>query len=251
MVETKIIKGIPEEVKQKRILRIKEAINFPLGTKENPTKNVIDNVNGVDAYFKKPGKEFFREGTKKNANDMTPEVKGYGHLNFSEIWKQLLDLSVHLSSESYKKLFVIIYRLAYMLDCDIINGKVRFNPTKDIMQEINLIQREIDINGSKIKILELLYYLDLIAWNEDVKYQSDMKFQNPKKGRINNLLSMISVPLIFKNFVDNLLNNKNHLDKIDYTSLIDIAQDFSRMRGVSPISNKALAEYLSPYLVTE
>lgn len=250
MEVTHIVKGIPEEVKEKRILRIKEALSFNTGTRENPSHNVVNVINDVEVYLDKPGKEFFRDGEARNINDMTPGVGNYYiKYAFKDIWKDLLSISVHLSEESYKKLFVIIYRLAFMLDCKVINGKVRFQPSDEIMNEINKIQGEINSKNIDFKVLEFLNFLDILGWNEDVKYQSEMIFDTPKKGRINNILSMISIPLIFKNFVDNVIDNKDELENLDYSSLIDMAQDFSRTRGVSPISNVALIEHLVPFLV--
>ncbi len=249
MKVTKVVKGIPKDVKEKRILRIKEALSFKTGTKENPSHNVVNVINGVEVYLDKPGKEFFRDGNAKNINDMTPGVGDYyAKYAFKDIWKDLLSISVHLSDNSYKKLFVIIYRLAFMLDCIVIDDKVRFKPSSDIINEINLIQKEIDDKGIDFKVLEFLNFLDILGWNEDVKYQPDMIFKNPKKGRINNILSMISIPLIFKRFVDNVIDNKDDLKNLDYSALIDMAQDFSRTRGVLPISNTALIEHLAPFL---
>ena len=37
--------------------------------------------------------------------------------------------------------------------------------------------------------------------------------------------------------------NKDSLEQLDYSLLIDVAQNFSRTRGVHPISNKKLIEY--------
>lgn len=249
MEVTNIVKGIPEEIKEKRILRIKEALSFEAGTKENPSHNVVNVVNGVEVYLNKPGKEFFRDGDAQNINDMSPGVGDYyTRYAFKDIWKDLLNISVHLSKDSYKKLFVIIYRLAFMLDCVVINDKVRFQPSDVIINEINLIQKEVDDKGIDFKVLEFLNFLDILGWNEDVKYQPDMIFDPPKKGRINNILSMISIPLIFKKFVDNVIDNRDDLENLDYSALIDMAQDFSRTRGVSPISNTALIEHLAPFL---
>ena len=138
-----------------------------------------------------------------------------------------------------------------MLDCRIINGKVRFSPSEELIAEINNIQSEINQKEIDFKVLEFLNFLDLVGWNEDVKYQSNLIFDNAKKGRINNILSMISIPLIFRNFVDEVIENKENLKKIDFSELIDIAQDFSRTRGVSPISNARLIEHLSPYLTKD
>lgn len=43
--------------------------------------------------------------------------------------------------------------------------------------------------------------------------------------------------------------NKDDLKKVDYSELINMAQDFSRTRGILPISNVKLVEHLTPYLV--
>ena len=252
MIKTKLVIGLPNDIKLKRKLRIVEAIKFKRGTKENPVHNVICQINGKDVYFDKPGKEFFRNSDSQNIHDMTPGVgDDYIKYSFSDIWKLLLNLSIHLSDDSYKKLFVIIYRLAYLMDCPIIDDKVRYQPDEDIMNEINAIQKEIDKSKENINIFEFLNFLDVLGWNEDVKYQADLDFDTQKKGRINNLLTMISVPLIFKDFVDEVMDNKDNLKDIDYSSLIDMAQDFSRSRGISPLSNKKLLKYLGPYLVKE
>lgn len=249
MFKTKVVKGMPEEVKEKRRLRIKEAINFPTGTKEKPTHNVIDTINGTEVYMDKPGKEYFRENSR-NINDMAPGVGNYyERYSFSDVWRDLLNISIQLSEESYKKLYVIIYRLAYMLDCKIEDNKVRFKPDLEITNEIEKIQLEIDSKKLDFKLLEFLNFLDVVGWNEDVKYQSEMTFIQPKNGRINNILSMISIPLFFKKFVDNVMANKDDLKKVDYSELINMAQDFSRTRGILPISNVKLVEHLTPYLI--
>jgi len=252
MIITKIVKGHPKEVKEKRTLRIKEAINFPLGTKENPTHNIISKIGKTEVYFNKPGKEYFREGKTQNINDMTPGVGDYyDKYSFGDIWKDLLNISVCLSEDSLKKLFVIIYRLAYLLDCKEVDGKVRFEPCTEIMDEINNIQKEINKANKDFKVLEFLNFIDILGWNEDVKYQADLSFKPPRKGRINNILTMISIPLMYKNFVNMVIENKNNLENVDYSTLIDIAQDFARTRGVAPISNVKLVEHLSPFLIDE
>lgn len=136
-----------------------------------------------------------------------------------------------------------------MIDCKIEDNKVRFKPDLEITNEIEKIQLEIDSKKLDFKLLEFLNFLDVVGWNEDVKYQSEMTFIQPKNGRINNILSMISIPLIFKKFVDNVMANKDDLKKVDYSELINMAQDFSRTRGILPISNVKLVEHLTPYLI--
>ena len=245
---TKIQTGHPEDVKRKRIMRIKEAIEFEVGTKEMPKEHLIGIVNGHKVYFKKPGKEYFRE-KKRNINDMTPCVEDfYDRYSFGDIWKDMLNLSVRISEDSYKKLNVLLYRLAYLMDCQEIDGKIRYNPTGEIYEIIKDIQKEIDLKKYDFKVIEFLNFIDILSWNEDVKYQTECKFENPRKGRINTILSLISIPLIFKEFVDLVIEKKDYLHELDYSILIDVANNFSRTRGVQPISNKKLIKYLTPYL---
>lgn len=245
---TKIQKGHPEEVKNKRELRIKEAINFETGTKENLKIHIIGEVNNNKIYFAKPGKEFFREN-KKNENDMTPYVGDlYDRYSFGDIWKDMLNLSIRISKDSYKQLNVLLYRLAYLMDCEISGDKVRYEPTGEVATVIANIQEEIDSKGYDFKVLEFLNFIDILSWNEDVKYQANCEFKDYKVGRINTILSLISIPLIFKEFVDNIIEKKDYLKDLDYSLLIDVAQNFSRTRGVHPMSNKKLVEYLQPYL---
>lgn len=246
---TKIQKGHPEDTKRKRELRIKEALSFKSGTHEKPERTVVDVVNGYDVYFDKPGKEAKRVSST-NINDMAPDVGGlYTKYSFGDIWKDLLNLSVRLSEESYKKLGVLIYRAAYLLDCEEVSeGEVRFRPCKEILEDINEIQSELDKISCDFKLHEFLYFIDILAWNEDVKYNPECDFSNYKRGRINNVLSMVSIPLIFKDFIDEVILNKDNLQKLDYSLLIDAAQMFSRTRGIQPMSNVKLVNALSPFL---
>ena len=245
---TKVQKGHADEVKRKRIMRIKEAINFEIGTKEEPKVHLIGMANDSKVYFKEPGKEYFREN-KRNVNDMTPNVGDlYDRYSFGDIWKDMLNLSVRISKDSYKQLNVLLYRLAYLIDCEEVDGKIRYNPTGEVYALIKNIQEEIDSKKYDFKVLEFLNFIDVLSWNEDVKYQADCTFEKPKVGRINTILSLISIPLIFKEFVDLVIEKKDYLHELDYSLLIDVAQNFSFFLGVQPMSNKKLIEYLKPYL---
>lgn len=245
---TKIQKGHPDDVRRKRIMRIKEAIDFEIGTKDEPKEHLIGMANDSKVYFKKPGKEYFREN-KRNVNDMTPFVGDlYDRYSFGDIWKDMLNLSVRISKDSYKQLNVLLYRLAYLMDCEEVDGKIRYNPKGEILALIKNIQQEIDSKKYDFKVLEFLNFIDVLSWNEDVKYQAECTFEKPKVGRINTILSLISIPLIFKEFVDLVIEKKDYLQELDYSLLVDVAQNFSRTRGVQPMSNKKLIEYLMPYL---
>lgn len=260
MMVTHLITGKwPEEITLKRELRIKEALSYPVGSFEDKTYNMVCEAGNLKAYFLKPGKEYFWDGDKRNINDMTPCVGTdrneniYKNYAFSDIWSDLLKLSFALSEDSYKQLYVLIYRLAFFLDCEIVGDKVRFAPSDEVKAIITHIQDEADNCAVKCNVTHLLMFLDLVAWNEDVKYQVSKVKAGEKaprnQGRINNLLSMISIPLILRDFVTNVLEEKDNPENIDFSAVIEIAQQFARTRGVSPISNSNLIERLSPYLV--
>lgn len=257
---TRIIKGSwPEEITEKRDLRIKEALSYPLGTLEEKSYNVVCEVNEMDAYFLKPGKEYFRSDESRNIHDMTPGVgtdsrdNKYNNYSFGDIWSDLMRLSFTISEDSYKQLSVLIYRLAFFMDCEIVDGKVRFHPNDEVLNTINFIQNEIDGCACDFNVMEFLTFLDLLSWNEDVKYQISKGASQDKskrnQGRINNLLSMISMPLILRQFVTSVLDSKDDPENIDFSAIVDIAQQFARTRGVIPMSNAELIKHLSPYLV--
>lgn len=67
-------------------------------------------------------------------------------------------------------------------------------------------------------------------------------------GRINTILSCISIPILFQEFVDEVLLHKDDKANIDFSIVINVAQTFSRTKGVHPLSNKKLAELLNPFL---
>ena len=208
---TKVQKGQADEVKRKRIMKIKEAINFEIGTKEEPKVHLIGMANDSKVYFKKPVKEYFREN-KRNVNDMTSYVGDlYDRYSCCDRWKDMLNLSVRISKDSYKQLNVLLYRLAYLMDCEEVDGKITYNPTGEVYAFIKNIQEEIDSKEYEFKVLEFLNFIDVLSWNEDVKYQADCIFEKTKVGRINTILSLISIPSIFKEFVDLVIEKKDYL----------------------------------------
>ena len=57
------------------------------------------------------------------------------------------------------------------MDCTIVNEKVRYEPKGEVLETIKNIQNEIDKKGYDFKVLEFLNFIDILSWNEDVKYQ--------------------------------------------------------------------------------
>lgn len=251
---TKIIKGCPKEIIDKRVERINEALNITFEDKENPVKYVVSTLDdGNEVYFLKPGKEYFRK--KPNLNDMTPNVGTlFTKFSFADIWSLLCKLLNSISLDYYKRLSVILYRIAYLMDFDYIDGKVRFNPSPELKSEIAEIQKEVDRKGANVNILAFLHFIDILGWNDEMKTHANNEglcFDNKKKrkGRINTILSCISIPILFQEFVEEVLRKKDNTANIDFSIVIDVAQTFARTRGIHPLTNKKLLELLSPYLI--
>ncbi len=251
---TKIIKGCPKEIIEKRKCRIQEALDIKFIDEEIPTKYIIDILNdGTEVFFLKPGKEYFRK--KPNLNDMSPNVGDlFTKFSFADIWKLLCKLRNTISFENYKKLSAILYRIAYLIDFDYIDGKVRFQPSETLINEIASIQAEIDKKHLSINVLAFIHFMDILGWNDEMKTHANNDglsyvSNKPRMGRINTILSCISIPILFQEFVDEVIKNYKDKSKIDFSIVIEVAQTFARTRGVHPLSNKKLIQLLSPYLV--
>ena len=253
---TNIVIGCPETIIEKRKARITEALSINFTDPQKPVKYIIDLLpDGTEVYFMKPGKEYFRE--TPNLNDMLPCVGDlFTRFSFADIWELLCKLRNTIEFENYKKLSTILYRVAYLLDFDYIDGKVRFNPSQELLDEINMIQKDVDSKGITLNILAFIHFMDILGWNDEMKTHANNDGLNyikrkPRMGRINTILSCISIPLIFQEFVEEVIKNKDDKSKIDFTVIINVAQTFARSRGVCPLSNKELIKLLSPYLISD
>ncbi len=251
---TKVVRGCPPEVIEKRKARIQEALDIKFTDPKKPVKYVVDKLDEQrEVFFLKPGKEYFRK--EPNLNDMSPNVgKDYENFKFADIWNLLCRLYNVISLDNYKKLSALIYRMAYLFDFNYVDKKLRFVPDEEVKSEIAEIQREIDEKNLKIDVISFLHFLDVLSWNEDVKYhivdnRPDFTIAGKRKnGRINTLLSCISVPILFQKFVDEVLKCEGKKEKIDFSVIIEVAQKFAKTRGVQPLSNKELIALFSPYL---
>ena len=218
---------------------VDEAILFPKGDSEaNKLKKVLYEVDNFEICVEKPGKEVF-EFTKNNKNpnepdktnnknDMTPcvfegGIKYKKNLTFSEIWgnfEQFKDLDNY---DYLEVLGSVLYRQAWMLDhkrnCE---GNWRWTiPPKSLDF---LKQSNITINGMTTEVF--LYFLEVLALNESVKYFT-LGFTNTDKkvGRINNVLTGC-------HFIAVLINK---------APIWNFAGRLSM--GVAPITQKSAPEY--------
>ena len=175
MITTIWQRGNPHELNRQRISRIQEALNFERGNREYPIKHVISTIDrDVEVFFLKPGKEAFRE-INIRPNDMTPQVSDlFTGFSFEDIWKYLLKISIVRNSE-FKQILKLIYRLAYHIDHLEIDNKIRYCPQDALLTYIENINNSIRTVYNDYRLKEFLHFLDLLGWNEDVKYHTQEK----------------------------------------------------------------------------
>lgn len=263
LIKTKIFRSNKEFIK-KRAQLIKEAIAFEGGTIKKPKKHLISSLpNGKEAYFFKPGKETLRK--VPNIHDMSPNVGASGISEteswaFEKIWEYLIKISI-IHQSTFKKVLVLLYRLCFLIDHkENTKGKLRYCPSQKNLDYINNIENFVLEDGfrdkfrtKEIGLLEFLHFVDLLGWNEDVKYhivngKPDFKTRAPKVGRVNTILSVISAPLLISNFILDIIYKTENKGVIDVKLITSTIQMFSKSRGICVLTNKELLKQLTPYL---
>lgn len=242
-LQTQYQKGVPPETKDKRRKRVLESTNWKGGSLENPKKYVVAKLpNGLEVYFLKPGKETKRE--TPNIHDMKPCVedmqKDYG---FDDIWAQLSKISVY-DFEIFRAVLTLIYRNAYLLDhVEENNGHIRYKPDENIMECIQELENKTgDI--MEYGLFGFLNFLDILGWNEDVKYNE----LSEKTGRLNTLLTCITIPYKTYKVVENIKKNCSNPQNIDWHLVYNTMTSLSRS-GICPPRKKDLLDWFSPYII--
>jgi len=263
IIRTKIFRSNENFIHQ-RSVRIAEAIAFKSGTIENPMKTVISVLpNGKEAYFLKPGKETLR--ATPNIHDMFPNVGSNNQsetddYTFEIMWEYLIKISI-INQITFKKVLVLLYRLCFLLDHQELEpGKLRYSPSKALSDYIDKIDFSLKdgfkdkFKTEEIGLLEYLHFIDLIGWNEDIKYHvinssPDFKTVNRRTGRVNTILTIISAPLMVSNFIQDIIQKTKNYGIINVKLITSTIQKFTKSRGICVLSNRDLLEYLDPYLV--
>ncbi len=262
IINTKIFKSNKDFI-SKRKIRIAEAIAFKGGTIKNPKKYIISSLpNGKKSYFLKPGKETQRK--VPNIFDMSPNI-GINDINetenwtFEKVWEYLIKISI-INQITFKKVLVLLYRNCFLLDhLEIEEGKFRYLPSKDLSDYIEKIEFGLKdgfmdkFKTQEIGLLEYLHFIDLLGWNEDVKYhivdgKPDFIKYNNKVGRVNTILSVISAPLMISNFILDIIHKTEKKGIIDVKLITTTIQMFAKSRGICVLTNRELLKHLQPYL---
>jgi len=245
---------------EKRVALIEEAINFQQGTFENPQKTIVCKItNDKEVYFLKPGKETLRK--TPNIHDMFPNVSNnFDKWAFEQIWEYLIKISI-IQQAAFKQILVLLYRLCFYTDHGLIDNKLRYKPSTEILEYINNLEKFVlnvgfqeKFKTSEVGLLEFLYFIDLLAWNEDVKYhncenKADFTGKYGKDvGRVNTILTLISAPILISKFINNIIESTKAKSVIDVKLITNTIQRFTKTRGLCILSRFDLIEFLQPYL---
>lgn len=245
-------------------LRLKN-INWIIGLNRNElqygknevTLNFHKTEAGEIVGIRYPGKE--SDSSRKNVYeyDFRPKVRLKNgeylpDLTFFQIWDALYK-NIPQTDEGRALLGVIFYRMAYMIDYLEHLPVEHEAPDKQVCEElpsggylgINYASFKTFLGKSAVRgdwagmsLEAFLYYNDLLALNEDVKYW--FRSENLKKekwkadgvGRVNTMLTHLNVI-------------GYHSGKINFAALIE---RFSRGKGVCPVDKKEAVLICEPFL---
>jgi len=156
------------------------------------------------------------EGDLKNINrfDCGPIIKKKNlRISGTLIPESFNDLIIEICEENTKQEVVkLVELLKRMVDLDDHyrleeNNSYRYNPI------ISSKTDNINLKAGNFPLVVLLYYLELIALNEDIKYhaggyQDRSGWDKPKQGRDNNIKTIIHIIAIKLEFIspDNIIN---------------------------------------------
>jgi len=236
----------PAKVGPGRILMAKYANGLTSGSQESPHNHVVWVVGKYSVGFRKPGKEAaitaktnHKDGSvAPNPDDMTPTIWESGKVitapaSFEDIFHVFERLLRNGEEKALELLAGIFYRSAYLLDYQI-SDKSQV-PQYEIPSDVlGVLDRPIQ-DVTKVPGEVYLKYLQIIAWNEDVKYKAlGYNILKEKTGRQSNLLTYT--------YLIAVLLGKLPLSFFCYA--------FARSGGVAPLSGIAAAKAF-PWLRVE
>ncbi|UOY10012.1 hypothetical protein [Methanonatronarchaeum sp. AMET6-2] len=248
------LRSYKSKLKDIREERIDEAISWEKGPNTSePKAHVVQELpDGTTAYFLKPGKESDRK--EGNPHDMTPMVgEDYKGSRFQDQWSKIARLSV-IDWEGFKEFLVLLYRNIYFVDHEYIDGGLRYSPDNQIIECIDSLEKRFDDNlFPESGLFGFLVFLDMLAWNEDVKYHRDGSDYNLNDnfdtGRINNMKSAIKLSYELSSFVHSI-TKCDDLKEVDFDRGFSMMQQLSRTRGTATPNLDELKEWF-PEMISE
>jgi len=257
--------GVPKAVQLKRKVLIEEAIGWIGGSQTNPNRiNINPCSDGTAVYFEKPGKEAVAntKGKVKNPNDMRPIVELNGsqpnNASFTDVWSDLTEIA-YADMGAFRTILLLIYRSAFLVDHRYDDDMhLRYLPDPIIMDCIKEMDLLVGSVVSLKSVERLLRFIDVLGWNEDVKYIETNKYGIERTGRINTLLTCIKIPhdtvMILKKHDERvssgtLLLNRRDEGGASYVPFYNIMQTLLRTRGICVPSTGELYELFDPHLI--
>ncbi|OGY65886.1 MAG: hypothetical protein A3I89_03525 [Candidatus Harrisonbacteria bacterium RIFCSPLOWO2_02_FULL_41_11] len=200
--------------KPRRIEMLQEAIRWSKG-KNQEKRKITELYKSGDFIVAvgKPGKEAAPDFKRRhyvtgeitnNSNDMNPfvmkGVKKVGNdLTFAELFEQIEHL-IRADLLGLELLGMLIFRMAFMLDHKKdLRGRWRYIPPK---KSLAILKKRLPKVGD-VPVGVFLYFLDVLALNEDVKMHT-LGYENARYdyGRVNTLLT-------FSHLIAVLLNRRS------------------------------------------
>jgi len=197
--------------RSRRVEMTTEAIGWPKGKNQEKRKiTEIYKANNFIVAVGKPGKEAAPDFKRKhyitgvetnNKNDMNPFIMENGKkvgndLTFEAMFEQIEHL-MHADMFGLELLGMLIFRMAFMLDHKQNDkGNWRYVPPS---KSIFILNKRLPKVGD-VSVEVFLYFLDVLALNEDVKVHT-LGHENAKYdyGRINTLLTFAHLVSVFLN----------------------------------------------------
>lgn len=197
--------------KPRRVEILREAIGWPKG--KNQGKRKISEIYQSGDFIVavgKPGKEaapdfkrkhYITGVTTNNPNDMNPFIMKKGKkvgndLTFEALFEQIEHL-MRADMFGLELLGMLIFRMAFMLDHERNQkNQWRYIPPKTSL--VMLKQRIPEVGGVPVDVF--LYFLDVLALNEDVKMHT-LGHENAQHdyGRVNTLLTVAHLIAVLLN----------------------------------------------------
>lgn len=193
---------------------IDEAVSFPGST--NQGQFIYTKIWESGEYavkFGKYGKEYYREGEKRNINDMAPTIFRNNEVcEYDASFRAIFRLSENLKKSGDEKSLLILgclfVRNAFLVDHVHTEQGYRYHIPSAALDYLK--EHVVDHAGIPIEVF--LMYVDAIAWQEDVKYNTKGKPINSDVGRKNNLLT-------YARFISCLLDRSSYAEMLNKFSM--------------------------------
>jgi len=195
----------------RRLEALNEALSWEKGVnQENKIKTTIYTFEKHTIGVEKPGKEaaekyigcrHYKTGEKtNNPNDMLPQIYYSGtpiekNLSFTELF-EMIEKLMRKDIFGLELLGTMIFRNAFMLDHEKIDGNWRYSPPINVIDEL---EKRIPYIGN-IPTKLFIFFMDVLSLNEDVKVHT-LGYEGLKYdyGKINTILTFTHLIAVLLN----------------------------------------------------